>query len=260
MGLMLKKSWMVVLGLTVVCAGILFAAEIPVGKKVQIQLKTGNKIEGVIKEVNKDQTEITLVNFKEPIELSAIQKIVILKDQSAVRIEEEGDGRKTTGAMHRLSPISIAFGGSGSFGLELVGYEYIGKSGLALRVTPLSIYGFTEDKHGTFRYGNTTYHTTYTNTSAYWAPLWFRGYARKMSENFWPYAGATLAYHAYETDLGETLRDTSIRPAVEYGFDFGGKTVRGNIGGKTFFGEGGDDKTITLFSLGLSIGWEVYSN
>lgn len=67
-----------------------------------------------------------------------------------------------------------------------------------------------------------------------------------------------MAYHGFDdVSTGQSADDvqTSVRPALDFGLDFGGRVVRGNIGGKAFFGQGGNDKTLFLFSLGLSIGW-----
>ncbi|MBK8574588.1 MAG: hypothetical protein IPN90_02535 [Elusimicrobia bacterium] len=100
----MKLTWrgmsMALFGAVMVFTGSVFASEIPVGKKVQIHLKSGTILEGVIYGVSKDQKEISLVDFTEPVKIASIQKIIILRNQTMVPIEKEGAGQKADKKPH----------------------------------------------------------------------------------------------------------------------------------------------------------------
>lgn len=246
----------------------LSAEEMPIGKKVKVFLKSGVSIQGVLKSSNSDKAVLFDGKEDQSITVSAIEKIVVLNDQRPAKVVSPKNVDTRRRPVHRITPLAVSFGGSESGGAEICGYEFIGRNGMAVRVTPLSLYGFTEDKQVTKTVGgyyssalshtSTSYTTTESIGSFYWTPAWFRAYARNSSA-IWPYLGGTLAYHVYDGLSSENDAngdpEMSVRPAVDFGIDFGGRVVRGNIGGKAFFGEGGNDKTLVLFNLGLSVGW-----
>ena len=253
-----KKLWAMVL---LVCLVVgLKAEQMPVGKKVRVQLKSGDSIVGALRSSDVDKAVVFDGKEDKTVLFSDVEKIVVLSDQRMVVVQEEKPTTRGRRSVHRITPIAVSFGGSESGGVEICGYEFIGKSGMAVRVTPLSLYGFTKDIKTTSSsyYGTYTYTHTETVTGLYWTPVWFRAYA-KNSSAVWPYVGGTLAYHTFDGPTSDNNYNGeaqgSIRPAADFGLDFGGRTVRGNIGGKAFFGEGGEDKSLFLFSIGLSIGW-----
>jgi hypothetical protein len=194
-----------------------------------------------------------------------IDKLVILRNQDGFLVVDEAapaPAQSMSGAYHRLTPLVLGVGANNGLGFELVGYEYIGGGGAALRVTPLSLYGWSKSEERihsySYSYGYTaTYKEQLDKVGLYWAPLWFRYYVKKGPSALWPYIGGTVAYHAYENDASDIDTRTGMRPAIDYGLDFGGKTVRGFIGAKTFFGFGGQDRALTLINAGFSIGWQT---
>lgn len=240
------------------------AEQMPVGKKVKVQLKSGESIVGALRSSDVDKAVIFDGKEDKTFPYSDIEKIVVLSDQRMVVVQEEKPTVKGPRSINRITPVSVSFG-SESAGVELCGYEFIGRNGLAIRVTPLSLYGFSSEKKQTYTaydwYGDPYERTsTYTDEGFYYAPVWMRYYARNLSNGVWPYVGGTLAFHGFDDEgPGSSYSNdeiqTSMRPALDFGIDFGGRTVRGNVGGKAFFGEGGDDKTLIMFSLGLAIGW-----
>jgi hypothetical protein len=254
-------------GILAICVAALSAeaayAE-DIGKRVRVDLRSGEQVTGVLRSDADDAVEIEVDDQGVlRIDASRIKKLVILLDQKSYFVEREKPAAPTGPvATHRLTPIALAFGARHGIGFELVGYEYIAKSGSAVRVTPLSVYGWYEEQEWSY---SVTYSPGYSytykeyadRTAAYWTPIWYRYYLRKRPAGLWPYVGGTVAYHAFEDDMAGIERKTGLRPVLDYGIDFGGKTLRGFVGAKTFFGFGGTDKVSTLINAGISIGWKA---
>ena len=179
---------------------------------------------------------------------------------------------------NRLSLFSGGFnlGKSGGGGGELPGYEFVSRSGFAVRAVPLSGYYWQKNRDELIE---TTYyyysaHSTiekampysYTETeggtvqdSAFnWAPVWIRYYLLQWPNRVWPYVGAALNYHEFTRghyfESDETF--SGVRPAAEIGLDFGGRMPRGSVNLKYFPGSGekGDDAMIVL-SAAMALGW-----
>lgn len=253
---LLKKVMFLSLMLCVLTA---WANEMPIGKKVKIHTKNGGIKEGVLKSADQEKAVLSVGQTDTTFMMSDIEKVVISANQLPVKLENEKEAKKGPKTMHRITPVAVAFGDS-SFGAEICGYEIISKGGFATRITPLSGYFSSREEQVSYRLGSTNYTSTYTDDSIYWTPVWFRYYARKASPGFWPYVGGTLAIHGFsDEEPGQYSAEDEIewtaRPAADFGFSFGGRVVRGDLGGKLFLGTGGDDKTLFMFNAGLSIGW-----
>jgi hypothetical protein len=257
---LLKKLMFLSLMMCVLSA---WADDMPIGKKVKIHTKNGGIQEGVLKSADQEKAVLSVGKEDKTFMFSDVEKVVVSSNQLPVKLENEKEAKKGNNAMHRITPIALSFGDS-SYGAEICGYEFISKGGFATRVTPLSFYFSTRDETVTttrtsWGGGTYTYTGTYTDESFYWTPVWFRYYARKSSPAFWPYVGGTLAMHGFDDDEPTQLSDVEVeytlRPAADFGFSFGGRVVRGDLGGKLFVGTGGDDKSLFMFNAGLSIGW-----
>lgn len=257
---LLKKMMLLSL---VMCVLSAWADEMPIGKRVKIHTKNGGIQEGVLKSADQEKAVLSVGSEDKTFMFSDVEKVVISSNQLPAKFENEKAAKKGNNAMHRITPIALSFGDS-SYGAEICGYEFISRGGFTTRVTPLSFYFSSREEQKTttysWGYGSNTYTSTYTDESFYWTPVWFRYYARKSSPAFWPYVGGTLALHGFDDEepmqsASEDEVEITLRPAADFGFSFGGRVVRGDIGGKLFVGTGGDDKSLIMFNAGLSIGW-----
>lgn len=150
--------------------------EMPVGKKVKFYMKSGAQLQGVIK--SSDQNAAVFMNGKEEkvISYSDVERVVVLSDQRPVPVATEKPGDRSRRSIHRITPLSVFIGAGGeSGGVEICAYEFIGQNGLGVRVTPLSVYGFSKEIQTTRIYSSYYGYSSFTTQDIaegyYWAPV-----------------------------------------------------------------------------------------
>jgi len=150
---------------------------------------------------------------------------------------------------------------------ELVAYEYIGRSGIAVKLAPFNGYfwkGVVESGRITRTSGNTT--ITVSSNDGFGAatlnyiPLWLKYYFLGQDRKVWPNAGIGAGWHIYEQDSDLGSNDSVSGPggAIQLGLDFGnGVFKRSSANLKIFLpGSGDHDNVLVAITFGFSFGWQ----
>ena len=261
------KGWVLCCCLSLLVGGMLDVAHArdPVGKRVKLLLHSGLEVTGILLVSNEKEVQMQTVSGIETFAAEDVKWAIVTKDQpkhqpSRVRFVP---GRAS---YHSWGIFSLGLGPDAGVGAELMYYEYISKSGLALKVSPLNITskdaesGYETNSFPSYygsSYSSSYNYPLYTYTENY-TPLWVRYYFRDPSARVRPLIGVGLSFREshIEGSYGTRREESGWALGKEVGIDFGGRRVRSFLTAKYFSGEDIDDTDTLLFiNMGLALRW-----